>query len=63
MPSVSSLEADTRINSNMAPQDPPSRLARNLGTTAATLIGMGSMIGAGVFVVFVSPPGQPVAGF
>lgn len=32
--------------------DPPSRLARKLGTTEATLIGLGSMIGAGVFIVF-----------
>jgi APA family basic amino acid/polyamine antiporter len=36
----------------MPSQDPPSRLARKLGTTEATLIGLGSMIGAGVFVVF-----------
>ena len=34
------------------PEDPPSRLARKLGTADATLIGLGSMIGAGVFVVF-----------
>ena len=33
-------------------EDPPSRLARRLGTTDAILIGLGSMIGAGVFVVF-----------
>jgi APA family basic amino acid/polyamine antiporter len=36
----------------MPSPDPPSRLARKLGTTEATLIGLGSMIGAGVFVVF-----------
>ena len=36
----------------MASSDPPSRLARRLGTAEATLIGLGSMIGAGVFVVF-----------
>jgi basic amino acid/polyamine antiporter, APA family len=36
----------------MASPDPPSRLARRLGTAEATLIGLGSMIGAGVFVVF-----------
>ena len=36
----------------MPPVDPPSRLARRLGATDATLIGLGSMIGAGVFVVF-----------
>ena len=36
----------------MPPQEPPSRLARRLGTADATLIGLGSMIGAGVFVVF-----------
>ena len=36
----------------MPPEDPPSRLARRLGTADATLIGLGSMIGAGVFVVF-----------
>ena len=36
----------------MPPQEPPSRLARKLGTTEATVIGLGSMIGAGVFVVF-----------
>ena len=36
----------------MPPEDPPSRLARRLGTFDATLIGLGSMIGAGVFVVF-----------
>jgi APA family basic amino acid/polyamine antiporter len=36
----------------MSSQDPPSRLARKLGTTEATLIGLGSMIGAGVFAVF-----------
>ncbi|HKY46450.1 MAG TPA: amino acid permease [Acidimicrobiia bacterium] len=36
----------------MTSPDPPSRLARKLGTTEATLIGLGSMIGAGVFVVF-----------
>ena len=36
----------------MPPQDPPTRLARKLSTIDATLIGLGSMIGAGVFVVF-----------
>ena len=36
----------------MASPDPPSRLARRLGTTEATLVGLGSMVGAGVFVVF-----------
>jgi APA family basic amino acid/polyamine antiporter len=52
VPSVSSPGAGTRINSHMPPEDPPTRLARKLGTTQATLIGLGSMIGAGVFVVF-----------
>lgn len=36
----------------MTSPDPPSRLVRRLGTTDATLVGLGSMIGAGVFVVF-----------
>ena len=36
----------------MTSDGPPSRLARKLGTVEATLIGLGSMIGAGVFVVF-----------
>ncbi len=36
----------------MSSSDPPTRLARRLGTLDATLIGLGSMIGAGVFVVF-----------
>jgi APA family basic amino acid/polyamine antiporter len=36
----------------MPSQEPPTRLARKLGTADATLIGLGSMIGAGVFVVF-----------
>lgn len=36
----------------MPPPEPPTRLARRLDTAAATLIGLGSMIGAGVFVVF-----------
>ena len=36
----------------MSSDGPPSRLARKLGTVEATLIGLGSMIGAGVFVVF-----------
>jgi APA family basic amino acid/polyamine antiporter len=30
----------------------PSRLARRLGTADAVVIGLGSMIGAGVFAVF-----------
>ena len=36
----------------MSSDGPPSRLARKLGTVEATLIGLGSMVGAGVFVVF-----------
>ena len=36
----------------MSSDGTPSRLARRLGTADATLIGLGSMIGAGVFVVF-----------
>jgi APA family basic amino acid/polyamine antiporter len=36
----------------MSSDGQPSRLARKLGTVEATLIGLGSMIGAGVFVVF-----------
>ena len=35
-----------------SPPDPPTRLDRRLGTADATLIGLGSMVGAGVFVVF-----------
>jgi APA family basic amino acid/polyamine antiporter len=38
----------------------PPRLARRLGTTDAVLIGLGSMIGAGVFAVFA--PAAAVAG-
>ena len=34
------------------PPDPPTLLARRLGTADATLIGIGSMVGAGVFVAF-----------
>jgi len=41
-----------RDNEAMSSDGPPSRLARKLGTVEATLIGLGSMIGAGVFVVF-----------
>ncbi len=36
----------------MTSPEPPSRLVRRLGTADATLVGLGSMIGAGVFVVF-----------
>src|SRR5262245_17257892 len=32
--------------------DAPSRLARRLGTTDAVVIGLGSMVGAGVFAAF-----------
>ena len=35
-----------------SPPDPPTRLDRRLGTADATLIGLGSMVGAGVFVAF-----------
>ena len=36
----------------MPPPDPTTRLDRKLGTAQATLLGLGSMVGAGVFVVF-----------
>ena len=36
----------------MSTKDPQPRLSRRLGTTDAVLLGLGSMIGAGVFAVF-----------
>lgn len=41
-------------------QQPPSRLARRLGTFDAVILGFGSMMGAGVFVVFA--PAAAAAG-
>jgi basic amino acid/polyamine antiporter, APA family len=44
----------------VADQQPPTRLARRLGTFDAVVIGLGSMIGAGVFVAFA--PAAEAAG-
>ena len=44
----------------MSAPPPPSRLKRELGTFDAVIIGLGSMIGAGVFVAF--GPAAEVAG-
>lgn len=44
-------------------QDPaPTRLARKLNTFDALVIGLGAMIGAGVFAVVGPPPKRPEAG-
>jgi APA family basic amino acid/polyamine antiporter len=43
-----------------APSSPPSRLKRELGTFDAVIIGLGSMIGAGIFAAF--GPAAAVAG-
>jgi basic amino acid/polyamine antiporter, APA family len=44
----------------MEEKEPETRLARRLGTTDAVILGLGSMIGAGVFTVFA--PAAAVAG-
>ena len=40
------------VTTDPTPQSPPSTLARRLGTGDAVVIGLGSMIGAGVFAAF-----------
>jgi len=42
-------------------QEPPTRLARRLGLADATILGLGSMTGAGVFALAVSLPIESVA--
>lgn len=43
-----------------APSDPPSRLARRLGVADAVVVGLGAMVGAGVFAAFA--PAAAAAG-
>jgi APA family basic amino acid/polyamine antiporter len=42
-------------------QDPPSRLARRLGTTDAVFIGLGAMVGAGIFAA-LGPASEAAGG-
>ena len=51
----------TEGHASRGEQDPPSRLARRLGTADAVFIGLGAMVGAGIFAA-LGPASEAAGG-